>query len=100
MRSEADERVLVIAPLRPKRLRQILTPEGELWMGRRRRYERTPKPPCPRCNSDQSKVIDSDVPYVIAPPGIFTRQRECLNEACRHRFYTYESTICGSDLRA
>lgn len=62
--------------------------------------ERGGKPPCPRCHSDRSRVIDSDVEYVTAPDDVYLRQRACL--ACGRRWITAEqyystTTIYGSD---
>lgn len=66
----------------------------------RRKYIRTPKPPCPKCGSEDSAVIDCDCegipPEYLVPPDSFTRRRRC---PCGHRWYTVEQnlkrTICA-----
>ena len=62
--------------------------------------ERGGKPPCPRCHSDRSKVIDSDLEYVAALDDVYLRKREC--KACGRRWVTAEhyyetTTIYGID---
>lgn len=64
----------------------------------RRRVYRGGKPPCPKCQSDRSKVIDSGVEYLEVPEDAYPRQRQCL--ACAHRWFTFEqnstTSISGS----
>jgi transcriptional regulator NrdR family protein len=47
------------------------------------------KPPCPRCGSDHSKVIDSGMGKTPA----YARIRECLNQSCLHRWITLEQNF-------
>jgi hypothetical protein len=72
------------------------------WKGTdRRKYVRTPKPPCPVCGSEESVVIDSGREYSEDfPVDTFIRRRQCDRG---HKFYTGESTfisrptICGDE---
>lgn len=69
------------------------------WSGPgRRKYDRTPKPPCPKCGSDDSNVVDSDVENLPVPPGTFSRQRECKGAGCKHRWYTLEQNLSDSTI--
>jgi transcriptional regulator NrdR family protein len=73
------------------------------WDGReRRRYVRTPKPPCPKCFSRDSNVVDSDVEYIDCPEDVYPRQRQCKD--CCHKWFTFErnanlTTTSGSATR-
>jgi transcriptional regulator NrdR family protein len=69
-------------------------------MSSRRKYDRTPKPPCPKCGDENSKVIDSDVYNLRVPPGTFSRRRECGVPTCRHKWYTLEQNISDSTICA
>jgi len=60
------------------------------WDGRdRRKVERSGKPPCPRCGSDASKVIDTGMPTSNALE--YRRRRLC--ERCDYRWTTLEINI-------
>lgn len=54
----------------------------------RRKKWRPSKPPCKRCQSDQSEIHDSGCEWVKAPEGVYVRQRRCLD--CGYLWLTFE----------
>lgn len=44
------------------------------------------RPPCPMCQSDRSRVVDTGQTDTVT--GVLERRRQCLN--CRSRWTTYE----------
>lgn len=53
--------------------------------------DRSGKPPCPRCQSDQSDIVDSDSSTQGIPDGAYARRRKCAH--CGHRWTTVEINL-------